>query len=88
MDISDLEILKNSSCLEAEIRAGQALLPKDKFVELITKEEDYQFLISWVHQHRCPDADRLDLEEIDDMYKKMLEDMYGLIFNGGGSQSE
>ena len=88
MDISDLEILKDSSCLEAEIRAGQALLPKDKFVELITKEEDYQFLISWVHQHRCPDADRLDLEEIDDMYKKMLEDMYGLIFNGGGSQSE
>lgn len=78
----------NAMELKKAIKAKHFLLSKDKFIALITEEEDYQFLISWVHQHQRSDVEKLNLKEISDTYKKMLEDMYDFIFNEGGSRSE
>lgn len=80
--------LSDAMALKKEIKADRFLLSRDKFIALLTEEEDYQFLISWVHQHQRPDAEKLDLKGISDMYKKMLEDMYDHFFNAGGSRSE
>ena len=88
LDINDMTLAQESINLEEKIRENHSLLPKDKFIALISAEEDYQFLISWVHQHQRSDIKRLDLKEISDTYKKMLEDMYDLFFDAGGSQDE
>lgn len=88
LDINGMAVSQKSIDLEEKIRENHTLLPKEKFIALITAEEDYLFLISWVHQHQRPDTKRLDLKEISDTYKQMLEDIYDLFFDAGGFQDE
>ena len=88
LDLNGTASLFGSTALKEEIKANRSLLHREKFIALITEEEDYQFMISWVHQHQRPNVEKLDLKEISDTYKKMLEDMYDHIFSEGGSRSE
>lgn len=67
-------IQKNDAIKEIAPEIKQAL-DRERFVEIVTGDGGYAFLIEWVYAHQSQ-KEKLDKEEIQNAYLKMIRDIY------------
>ncbi|MDY2653481.1 MAG: hypothetical protein SOV79_12995 [Eisenbergiella porci] len=87
-----LEILKEADIQQDELKETEKIIMKrfisqDRFVEIVTGAEEYNFLISWVREHQA-ESEKLDMDEIRNLYQIMVRDIYDLNLQEKPMESE
>ena len=61
---------------------SKKLMSEEQFIEIVTKENDFSFLVSWVYQNRITNVKKsMKLCDVEKLYKEMLSKIYKFNFN-------
>lgn len=82
IDIDEQDVTENKITMER-------IISKNEFVQQVTQEQDYQFLISWVCSHQADYSTKpFEQDMIDKQYRKMIEDIYSENLQESSAESE